>query len=62
MNKNCIIQPSFGPVVPATKLEAIVKELDALYKIPGHPAEYYSDLFHAMANTASAIASAQKKP
>ena len=62
MNKNCTIQQSLGHVAAATKLEAIVMELDTLFKLPGLPEAYYSDLFHAMANAASAIASAQKKP
>ena len=60
MNKNCIIQPSIGSVAAAAKLEAIVMELDTLFKLPGLPDAYYSDLFHAMANAAAAINSAQK--
>jgi hypothetical protein len=60
MDKRCIIQPSLGPVAAATKLKAIVKELDVLFNLPGLPESYYDDLFHAMANTASAINSVQK--
>ena len=60
MDKRCIIQPSLGPVAAATKLEAIVKELDVLYNLPCLPASYYNNLLHAMANAASAIGSVQK--